>query len=303
MLRNDFQNGGHPASLNDLEHLQNALILNTKLVIESQLPQGVTNCILRGCTVTKDGDDYTHTAGSIYYNGEAYEVDALSSPLTSAGGTPSWALVTTYGSDNPVSYASGDSVNVHAARKLQLVAHGNPAALVAIDALDILENYQYKPYSTHHILMAEADLSDYFDAGNNFIGLGPYKGWKLAKGTRAGLDAALDASGRVLVVRDERASGSQPAGNQDADYRTMLTQLGEKEHQLTVGELPAHKHGQKTNVNTSAGTSGVRGGDTVSNNLSDETEETGSDEPHENRQPSLVCELAIKLPVQTIVTV
>jgi hypothetical protein len=47
--------------------------------------------ILHGVEVTKDGNNYTHTGGAIYYNGNVYTVEPLSVPLLDTG-TPRWKI-------------------------------------------------------------------------------------------------------------------------------------------------------------------------------------------------------------------
>lgn len=85
------------------------------------------------------------------------------------------------------------------------------------------------------------------------------------------------AKGRTLVGVDE----------DDEDFATAGLEFGEKEHKLTIQEMPSHRHsyGYFTNWDgkTSTGyyvTSSAAG----SNNQ--QISEVGGDQPHNNIQPS-----------------
>jgi microcystin-dependent protein len=109
------------------------------------------------------------------------------------------------------------------------------------------------------------------------------------------------------------------AANVVASADTLGKAIGEGVHTLTVAEMPAHGHtgstdvqgnhvhGIATNINTNAGTQGVRGGDTPSGNVSQNTEvagahshnvtvgNTGGGAGHNNVQPSLVTTIYVRL--------
>lgn len=92
------------------------------------------------------------------------------------------------------------------------------------------------------------------------------------------------AKGRTLVGVDEN----------DVDFASAGLELGEKEHQLTVDEMPSHNHSVRY---YNGNVSDYLGGSTASYGLaSDDTHITGryravldsagSDQPHNNIQPS-----------------
>lgn len=81
-----------------------------------------------------------------------------------------------------------------------------------------------------------------------------------------------------------------------ADYKTMGNEFGANEHTLTVPQLPSHKHNLDL---VSQGSSGVSGifygtGDLLAFTPSKGTELSGSDQPHNNIQPSTVVAIWLR---------
>ncbi|MFW6129924.1 MAG: phage baseplate protein [Atribacterota bacterium] len=120
-----------------------------------------------------------------------------------------------------------------------------------------------------------------------FIGMwsGPVneipEGWALCDGT----NGTPDLSGRFVVGYD---SG-------DTDYDTVGNTGGEKMHTLTVSEMPSHTHDMKI-YNFKQGTNDTYNLDYVGNSDSNKpTENTGGDQPHENRPPYYVLCFIMKL--------
>jgi microcystin-dependent protein len=69
---------------------------------------------------------------------------------------------------------------------------------------------------------------------------------------------------------------------------------GEKEHQLTVGEMPSHTH--TANSDGSKTTSAVPGSElTLADSGTNTTSVTGNDEPHENRPRFFALAFIFKL--------
>ena len=102
-------------------------------------------------------------------------------------------------------------------------------------------------------------------------------GWALCDGT--GLTPNL--KGRFIVGYDST----------DPDYSTVGFVGGEKEHTLTVGEIPAHTHSY-----TAPNGSGVIGDAGITANASNiNTGSTGGGLAHENRPPYYVLAYIIKL--------
>jgi hypothetical protein len=113
--------GGHKISVNDLNWIANSSKEQLTNIVKALIGNSNENkIILFGCVITKVGNDYTNTAGSFYYNGEIYPVDASLATLTST--TPAkWDIDISYGPQNPVLYKDGSTHNVHHIRKLKLV--------------------------------------------------------------------------------------------------------------------------------------------------------------------------------------
>src|SRR5690242_9011992 len=72
---------------------------------------GVT--LLSGCVNSGSGLNYDISLGSVYYNGEVYDVPALLG-TAGAGEVPVLSLQTTYRAGDPVIYSDGTSHNTHA---------------------------------------------------------------------------------------------------------------------------------------------------------------------------------------------
>ena len=108
-------------------------------------------------------------------------------------------------------------------------------------------------------------------------------GWNLCDGT----NGTPNLSGRFIV-------GYQ---NSDPDYGTIGNTGGEKEHTLTIDEMPTHSHTLNTPIQTPDTDRGVGNSsqwsiDVVGNYA---TNEQGGDQPHENRPPYFVLAYIIKL--------
>lgn len=88
------------------------------------------------------------------------------------------------------------------------------------------------------------------------------------------------AEGRTLV-------GYSSSASEMDEYRIMGNQFGANKHKLTISEMPSHTHNLK--VSRDAG-SGVFAEDAVGNDQisTSKTESSGSDQPHNNIQPSIV---------------
>lgn len=92
--------------------------------------------------------------------------------------------------------------------------------------------------------------------------------------------------GKVPVGKDE----------DDADFDTLGNTGGEKEHTLTINEMPSHSHQSSNYFEGSGGTSGVWAVRSLANltGYNDVSSQTGGNQPHNILQPYIVQNYIIK---------
>lgn len=115
-------------------------------------------------------------------------------------------------------------------------------------------------------------------------------GWLLCDGS----SSTPDLSGRFIVgydAGDAEYDGVDPIGSPQTG--------GEKEHTLTVDEMPAHTHELEVERFHATGTNKVAGNNHggTSANVTTQIQSTGGGDPHENRPPYYVLAYIIKMPV------
>lgn len=116
-----------------LEHVQEGIKEN-----DDSLVQGILNTmnisyttndviVLYGCVLTGSysgaGNPYAVTAGAVYYNGEVYQVDAVSGTISGTNvliGT----VTTTYNANDPAQFSDGTMNNVHRIKKMVISQAG-----------------------------------------------------------------------------------------------------------------------------------------------------------------------------------
>lgn len=295
MKKLDLKTGGHPYRLNDLVHVQNGLIE----VIEG-IANGFNdgdNFIINGCEVTSAiNNDFN--SGFIYFNGEVFKVESGTAGPTPVGEQLFWNIVET--TENPedlsspyqVTYQDSVDKDVHLVRNMTL-QNGVTGDFPAANAPRIFHKLTAggtMPVGT--ITMWSGSVSTFDGTGKGF---GELTGWALCNGN----NSTPDLRGKFVV-------GYDPG---DTDYDTIGETGGEKEHQLTEDELPEHSHTGLTdndgahshtiiqndndsgdsnrfgNVNPSGND---RNGSTETDGAhshSFTTDNTGGDQPHENRPP------------------
>ena len=95
----------------------------------------------------------------------------------------------------------------------------------------------------------------------------------------------LISQGRTLVGVDEN----------DTDFNASQKTGGEKEHTLTIDEMPEHNHGERgyysTNTGVTTGNHGhVRSRNPISSDpLDSSMENVGGGQPHNNMPPYFTC--------------
>lgn len=94
----------------------------------------------------------------------------------------------------------------------------------------------------------------------------------------AGWKECVDIRGKVIVGLDPN----------DVDFATLKGTLGEKKHQLTIDEMPRHRHhGQSLRYAEEWRGTGFKPDDW--NNGDGDTDYTGGDQSHNNIQPSIIA--------------
>ncbi|EAY26087.1 hypothetical protein [Microscilla marina] len=115
----DLITGGHPGSLDDLLHLQEAQQEGQAAAFMALGLDLSKSYILKGCEISEDDAGFaTTTAGMMLHNGEVFEVQEQSIPDAENYG---WAIEETYRPGNPVIYANGNVHSPHKIRRLKLV--------------------------------------------------------------------------------------------------------------------------------------------------------------------------------------
>jgi hypothetical protein len=85
--------------------------------------------------------------------------------------------------------------------------------------------------------------------------------------------------------------GQVPVGvdTSDSDFNTVEKTGGEKEHTLTVDEMPSHKHDFGQQFATTSDLSGAYGYYMIAGTQTDVIKNTGGNQPHNNLQPYITC--------------
>lgn len=131
-------------------------------------------------------------------------------------------------------------------------------------------------------------------------------GWLLCQGTSystttysdlfAVISYTYGGSGATFQVPDIRGRTIVARRSGDFDFGDLNDKPGERNHILTIDELPSHTHSYQGTVvtNTSTAGSGNRVGE-LGSGPSETSGSTGNDEPHNNIQDSIVLNYIIKI--------
>jgi hypothetical protein len=154
-----------------------------------------------------------------------------------------------------------------------------PTASTGTDTTQIATTAFVNASITADAVTAEEFVNAVYPVGSVYInaGVATNPATLLGHGTWVAFGA-----GKVMVGLD---SG-------DTDFNTLEETGGEKEHTLTVDELPSHSHPLE---GKSTGAPGTRTNTIASGYTNDgiaqSTEETGGDQPHNNLQPYIVVHM------------
>jgi hypothetical protein len=108
-----------PFTKASIDHIQEAFQEPIAEILKTLTGSAAGVIVLNGLVDQDSGSDYDITAGSVFYNGEVYKVDAFAG--TPPGGqVPVLVLETTYHADDPVRFTDNNEYNVHEIRKLKL---------------------------------------------------------------------------------------------------------------------------------------------------------------------------------------
>ncbi len=223
----DF-NGGFPLMLDNLRFMQAAYQQLSAFQVQSDLPLGVDKCIMKGLQVFYSGnnDEYiSHTKGVVYFEGEIYEVEALTTPTLLSN--PS--LILDVKEEFSVIYQDGTSRKVHHIRNLKLGETNDDGALLLLSDLErreVLVKSNIFPSGT----VLDVKLSN-VQTHFNALGVGISDSWR-------GWEIDADSKGRVIVGYDP---GQGDYNNPDGSKIGGL-----KEVSLTVQQLATHYHKKGT---------------------------------------------------------
>lgn len=231
--------------------------------------------VLNGCVNSGSGSDYDISAGAVFYNSEVFLVDAASFSISGAEVAVGIidAIYFADSSADPVEFTDGVLRNIHEIRKVVLQPGLNGSGIANyIDFIDVTRRLQgtIGEIKIWNWKFYGGTLSTYFNLSTG-LGIHPYTiGWAIADG-RNDTDAL---GGRMPVgYNPDDADFSDPFNNEG----------GEKDHALTVPELPPHSHELPANTGGTPGLTGLQY--TGDENTETLTKSTGDGEAHNNMPP------------------
>ncbi|MFB6456566.1 hypothetical protein ACE38W_14945 [Chitinophaga sp. Hz27] len=231
---------GMPVKAGTITHLQSAYQEAVAALGSSIAGSGYDSTkvyILTGCQNIGTGINYNISAGSVFYNGEVYLVDATNFTIVSPNNAaisivPSASTTTglTYFSDptaDPVQFTDGIQRNVHEIRKC-VIQPGLSGGGIA-DYNNWIDVNRRIQGAIGQIVMWKwptgDPISKYWDISSG-SGIHPYTiGWQLCNGK----NGTIDMSGCMPVQFDP----GQPEFS-----IPYVSRGGEKTHTLSISELP-----------------------------------------------------------------
>ncbi|MBD3748927.1 MAG: hypothetical protein IE931_05480 [Sphingobacteriales bacterium] len=277
--------GGYPRQQDYLLALQNELYT----AVESQFGALSVDMVLKGCEVTDNGNGTVNIAeGLVYCSGEICRFSGASNIAIDGTKTFVKDVATT---SSPKTFGDGSVKDVYS-EVFVIIGTKTTAAQIAIKTT----LYNFSNYIDDRVFASafKGEIKDVYDFDGTFLdnfdasGLGStprFSGWALLNGN----NATPNGQGRVRIT-----VGSIIDNGVEYDY-TNGQIGGETKHKLTIAEMPAHNHAfKKVQTQGSGTTSGYVNG-ASQGEISKNTENTGGDQPHENRQPFLAVYSIIKI--------
>jgi hypothetical protein len=174
-------------------------------------PDTTNPYIVTGCAITNVTGGISVTQGSIFWNGELFQVPALT---VMGSGTLYWQIVTNYYDSNPVTFNNGNQNNVHQIRTLQ-PTYTNPSSNGFNNS--ILTNTLINPSDVNKGIVPISGIIGWNGTNENVP-----NGWMLCDGS----------NGRPNLNDDSYILGSSSGNTGD----------GGGSNTITVDNLPSHNH-------------------------------------------------------------
>lgn len=261
-----------PIKSGTLDFLQDAHKETTANIVASLLgfiPDANTVYILNGCVNSNTSPSYNVSAGSVYYNGEIYDVPAFNFTTTGTDLPYGNLAVTQYTTNaDGVQFTDGTTRNVHDIRKIVVSATsvntGYPIYTAWLKAGAFIKG------DTKEVVCDSAYLSNNFDS----TGLGRLerKGWAILNGN----NGTPNDNGKVVI-----AYGT--------DYTTLGATGGSRD-----AVVVAHTHKIAKNTGDFSSTGGA-GPVSFGSPFTQDSESTGVSGTDKNMQPYVVRLRIMKL--------
>lgn len=281
--------GGHPLRLDNGLLMQAGYKEAILALARSFVPPSVTVAFLQGGAISEDGGETSITDGWMLIGSDVYRIPAKTVGVTGLGNLKLVLVTDTpVGYPSTVTYRDTGPQEVYKETILDFRTTDDPDGEGSPIELD---TYVYrvaaKPKRTIEMFSPSDALSNYFDASSG-IGKGDCLGYALCDGQ----DGRPNLKGKFVVGYDSA----------DSDYNTIGKLGGSKAHTLQVSEMPAHRHSLNSTLIEKAGNTTEIA--VVNNNDDTATgdqifptkiNETGGNQPHENRPPFYTVVYMIKL--------
>jgi len=232
-----------------------------------ETPATDTVYIISGCINSGSGSSYNISAGVVYVNGEVYNFNGATFTLTGLQKAYARIETTQYTTNaDPVTFTDGVARNIHNIRKIVIENTTTSSGLP--EYKDFIRTDKWLTGDIKELAVNNTYLSANFDSTG--LGKNERKGWAICNGN----NGTIDKKGRVGIGYDA------------TNYPTLGATGGEKEHTLSINEMPSHHHATWYGVAPSNTSTGSNGGDNPTGTTN--TQDTGGGQPHNNMQPYIV---------------